>query len=102
MQFSKYLSFPNTYRDIISTDEDPDLRIESFAIIKLRGVTTKFKIPILFCILSLYPCQTHFRLGPRINIVTDDQRELAKRNNHVISTPFKMMYIMADLSLDDR
>ncbi len=26
-----------------STDEDPGLRIESFAIIKLRGVTTKFK-----------------------------------------------------------
>ncbi len=30
--------------DIISTDEDPGLRIESFAIMKLRGVTTKFKI----------------------------------------------------------
>ncbi len=30
--------------DIISTDEDPGLRIESFALIKLRGVTTKFKI----------------------------------------------------------
>ncbi len=30
--------------DIISTDEDPGLRIESFAIIKLRGVTTKYKI----------------------------------------------------------
>ncbi len=29
---------------IISTDEDPGLRIESFAIIKLRGVTTKYKI----------------------------------------------------------
>ena len=28
----------------IVTDEDPGLRIESFAIIKLRGVTTKFKI----------------------------------------------------------
>ena len=28
---------------IISTDEDPGLRIESFAIIKLRGVTTKCK-----------------------------------------------------------
>ncbi len=28
---------------MISTDEDPGLRIESFAIIKLRGVTTKFK-----------------------------------------------------------
>ncbi len=30
--------------DIISADEDPGLRIESFAIIKLRGVTTKYKI----------------------------------------------------------
>ena len=30
--------------DIISTDEDPGLRFESFAIIKLRGVTTKYKI----------------------------------------------------------
>ncbi|CAB3977816.1 Meckel syndrome type 1 [Paramuricea clavata] len=40
--------------------------------------------------------------GPRTNIVTDDQRELAKQNSHVISTPFKIMYIMADLSLDDR
>ncbi len=30
--------------DIISTDEDLGLRIESFAIIKLRGVTTKYKI----------------------------------------------------------
>ena len=27
-----------------STDEDPGLRIESFAIIKLRGVTTKLNI----------------------------------------------------------
>ena len=30
--------------DFISTDEDPGLRIESFAIIKLRGVTTKLNI----------------------------------------------------------
>ncbi len=28
-------------------DEDPGLPIESFAIIKLRGVTTKFKIHLL-------------------------------------------------------
>ncbi len=32
--------------DFISTDEDPGLRIESFAIIKLRGVTTKLKYNI--------------------------------------------------------
>ena len=31
-------------QDFISTDEDPGLRIESFAIIKLRGVTTKLNI----------------------------------------------------------
>ncbi len=30
--------------DFISTDEDPGLRIESFAIIKLRGVSTKLNI----------------------------------------------------------
>ena len=29
------------YYCIISTDEDPSLRIESFAIINLRGVSTK-------------------------------------------------------------
>ncbi len=29
---------------LIISDEDPGLRIESFAIIQLRGVTTKFKI----------------------------------------------------------
>ena len=35
----------SSYRkDFISTDEDPGLRIESFAIIKLRGVTTKLNI----------------------------------------------------------
>lgn len=62
---------------------------------------TRFEsIVLLYVFVKLY-----FRLGhrgPRTNIVTSDQRELAKRNNHVISTPFKMMYIMADLSLEDR
>ena len=28
------------YKDIISTDEDPGLRIESFAIVKIHGVST--------------------------------------------------------------
>ena len=32
------------FNNFISTDEDPGLRIESFAIIKLRGVTTKLNI----------------------------------------------------------
>ncbi len=35
-------------RDFISTDEDPGLRIESFAIIKLRGVSTKLNIIIQY------------------------------------------------------
>ena len=35
------LSFVDTPRIIISTDEDPSLRIESSAIINLRGVSTK-------------------------------------------------------------
>ena len=29
---------------LISTDEDLGLQIESFAIIKIRGVTTKYKL----------------------------------------------------------
>jgi hypothetical protein len=37
---------------IISTDEDPILRIESFAIINLRGVSTKLN---LYC---CSPCKT--------------------------------------------
>jgi hypothetical protein len=63
----------------------------------------KFHLVLHSFTLSLF--EIHFRLGhhgPRTNIVTDDQRELAKQNSHVISTPFKIMYIMADLSLDDR
>ncbi len=33
-------SFRSVSLYIISTDEDPDLRIESFAVINLRGVST--------------------------------------------------------------
>jgi hypothetical protein len=33
-------SFKDEIRHIISTDEDPGLRIESFAVINLRGVST--------------------------------------------------------------
>lgn len=40
--------------------------------------------------------------GPRTNIVVDNQKETSRQNNHLISTPFKIMYIMADLSLEDR
>ena len=38
---------------IISTDEDPGLRIESFAVINLRGVSTN-KTIIIFCMLRIY------------------------------------------------
>ena len=40
--------------DFISTDEDPGLRIESFAIIKLRGVTTKLNIIYIYLYLVIY------------------------------------------------
>jgi hypothetical protein len=34
---------------IISTDEDPGLRIESFAVINLRGVSTNKKYYMFYC-----------------------------------------------------
>ena len=34
-------NFAQTQSNFIRTDEDPSLRIESFAMIKLRGVSTK-------------------------------------------------------------
>ena len=39
-----FLAISLNKSDFISTDEDPGLRIESFAIIKLRGVSTKLNI----------------------------------------------------------
>ena len=38
----------NSNSRIISTDEDPSLRIETFAIINLRGVSTKLNKYIVF------------------------------------------------------
>ena len=38
---SSVLIIHNSANNIISTDEDPSLRIESSAIINLRGVSTK-------------------------------------------------------------
>ena len=38
----------NSNSRIISTDDDPSLRIESFAIINLRGVSTKLNKYIVF------------------------------------------------------
>ena len=40
--------------NIISTDEDPSLRIESSAIINLRGVSTKINKYIHFLLMSLF------------------------------------------------
>jgi hypothetical protein len=52
---SKIEIFPTNPRDlhIISTDEDPGLRIESFAVINLRGVSTN-KTIIYFIAMQTY------------------------------------------------
>ena len=44
----------NSNSRIISTDEDPSLRIESSAIINLRGVSTKLNKYKIYCII-LFP-----------------------------------------------
>ena len=57
------------YYNIISTDEDPSLRIESSAIINLRGVSTKLNKYIVFTMqtykklttLNVYP---HAEISP--------------------------------------
>ena len=61
----------NSKSRIISTDEDPSLRIESFAIINLRGVSTKLnKYTLLLssttlksltvCVYCMAPKETGF------------------------------------------
>jgi hypothetical protein len=55
---------------IISTDEDPGLRIESFAVINLRGVSTNKTI--IYVILGMFytsnfgcvECNSNNSLGP--------------------------------------
>ena len=42
-----FVETPRTFITIISTDEDPSLQIESFAIINLRGVSTKLYFNII-------------------------------------------------------
>ena len=52
----------NSNSRIISTDEDPSLRIESSAIINLRGVSTKLNKYIVFTMQTykkLMFCITH-------------------------------------------
>jgi hypothetical protein len=46
---------------IISTDEDPGLRIESFAVINLRGVSTNTTI---ICFIAM---QTYKELNKNMN-----------------------------------
>ena len=46
-------------RRIISTDEDPSLQIESFAMINLRGVSTKLNKYIVF---TMQTYKKHFEL----------------------------------------
>ena len=56
----------NSNSRIISTDEDPSLRIESSAIINLRGVSTKLNKYIVFTM------QTYKKLNIIIIIRTDN------------------------------
>ena len=60
----------NSKSRIISTDEDPSLRIESSAIINLRGVSTKLNKYIVFTM------QTYKKLitvGQLSSVVIDTQ-----------------------------
>ena len=56
----------NSNSRIISTDEDASLRIESSAIINLRGVSTKLKKYIIwFCLLGHPVCSAALTLPTR-------------------------------------
>ena len=72
----------NSNNRIISTDEDPSLRIESFAVINLRGVSTKLNKYIVFTmqtykklITELYGEYTLHRLKDLIGLLTNVQDE---------------------------
>ena len=58
----------NSNSRIISTDEDPSLRIESSAIINLRGVSTKLNKYIVFTM------QTYKKLITKKTIEDTDNR----------------------------
>ena len=58
----------NSNSRIISTDEDPSLRIESSAIINLRGVATKLNKYIVFTM------QTYKKLITKKTIEDTDNR----------------------------
>ena len=66
----------NSNSRIISTDEDPSIRIESSAIINLRGVSTKLNKYIVFTVQTYKKlinviCQYYFVLGRINNIITE-------------------------------
>ena len=50
----------NSNSRIISTDEDPSLRIESSAIINLRGVSTKLNKYIVFTMQTYKKLKLYF------------------------------------------
>ena len=52
----------NSNSRIISTDEDPSLRIESSAIINLRGVSTKLNKYIVFTMHTFHQETYYFKL----------------------------------------
>ena len=55
----------NSNSRIISTDEDPSLRIESFAILNLRGVSTKLNKYIVFSMQTYKKLTIYTVLKPR-------------------------------------
>ena len=64
---------------IISTDEDPGLRIESFAVINLRGVSTNKTI---ICFIAM---QTYKELISMIKKLINNSRGKYKRNECLIN-----------------
>ena len=61
----------------VSTDEDPGLRIESFAVINLRGVSTNKTL------YALSPCKRTKNLKQLISIFTMQIYKLQKQLNEV-------------------
>ena len=74
----------NSNSRIISTDEDPSLRIESSAIINLRGVSTKLNKYIIFT-MQTYKELINPLLSVRIIISTSsltNTRKYVPHNHH--------------------
>ena len=65
----------------IFTDEDPGLRIESFAVINLRGVSTNKTI---ICFITM---QTYKELIKLIWLQINQAKNRAKRTRYICKTP---------------